>query len=105
MSMLIVTDRDGQTSEVTADAGLTVMEIVRDAGFPIEAICGGQCACATCHCLIDTQWADQLPAADEDEQELAQTSEHYDPSRSRLTCQIPFTEALDGLRLTIAPEE
>ena len=26
-------------------------------------------------------------------------------ANSRLSCQIPLTDALDGLRVTIAPEE
>ena len=102
---LLVTDRDGSTHAVEATEGTTLMEIVRDAGFPIQAICGGQCACATCHCLIAPEWADKLPVADEDETELAETSDYYDASRSRLTCQITFAPAYDGLALTIAPEE
>ena len=105
MSSITVIDRDGQNHEVEASSGVSLMEIVRDAGFPIEAICGGQCACATCHCLIDAEWASKLPAADEDEQELVETSEHFDAARSRLTCQIPYSDNLSGLVLTIAPEE
>ncbi len=105
MSTLFVTDRSGDTHEIEASAGTSIMEIVRDAGFDIEAICGGQCACATCHCFIDEEWANKLPPADEDEVELAETSDHYQADRSRLTCQIPFDDAWDGLRLTIAPED
>ncbi len=105
MSTITVTDREGVTQEIEASEGMSLMEIVRDAGFPIEAICGGQCACATCHCLIDETWTDKLPAADSDEIELAETSDYFEPGRSRLTCQINFEASMDGLKLTIAPEE
>jgi 2Fe-2S ferredoxin len=40
----------------------------------------------------------------EDENDLLESSDHRDGS-SRLGCQIPFTEALDGLRVTIAQED
>lgn len=106
MSTLIVTDRDGTTREIAGSDGSSVMEIVRDAGFPIEAICGGSCSCATCHCYIDPEWLARLPAPDADESELVQCLDHYDPERSRLTCQIRFDAAVhDGLTLTLAPEE
>ena len=105
MAILTVTDRDGVVHEVEAQTGDTIMEIVRDEGLGIEAICGGQCACATCHCFIDEAWIGKLNPPDEDETDLVGSTEHYDSSTSRLTCQIPFTEDLDGITLTIAPEE
>ena len=81
------------------------MEALRDADLGIAAICGGQCACATCHCFIAADWAARLPPADEDEVALVSCLDHYDPMRSRLTCQIEVTDGLDGLALTVAPEE
>lgn len=81
------------------------MEALRDADLGIAAICGGQCACATCHCHIEPGWMPQLPPADEDEVALVSCLDHYDLERSRLTCQIKVTDALDGLPLTVAPEE
>ena len=46
------------------------MEIIRDAGLDIEAICGGCCACATCHCYVDEEWLPKLSSADEDEESM-----------------------------------
>ena len=57
MSKIFVTDREENTHELKAETGLTLMEIIRDAGLDIEAACGGCCACATCHlyiCLLYT---------------------------------------------------
>jgi 2Fe-2S ferredoxin len=42
--------------------------------------------------------------ANADEADLLDSSDHNQPN-SRLSCQIPFTAALDGLRVTIAPED
>ena len=81
------------------------MEVLRDADMGIEAICGGQCACATCHCYIDVRWSQALERASEDELDLVSYLDAYDAERSRLTCQIEVTESLDGLALLIAPEE
>tara|TARA_B100000959_G_scaffold284880_2_gene357762 strand:- start:50 stop:295 length:246 start_codon:yes stop_codon:yes gene_type:complete len=81
------------------------METLRDEGMGVEAICGGQCACATCHCFIDDLWIAQVGEADEEEQELLESLDYYDASRSRLTCQIVMRETLEGLTLIVAPGE
>ena len=104
MALLRVVDRDGVEHGVEAKTGLKVMETLRELDYGVAAICGGMCSCATCHVYVDPEWAGRLPAAMSDERELLQElGNHRDTSR--LSCQIEFTEALDGLRLTIAPEE
>lgn len=107
MPRLIVTTRAGETREVEieAEAGLSVMEAVRDAGFDeLLALCGGCCSCATCHVHVAEEFADRLPPMSADENDLLDSSDHRTPA-SRLSCQIPFGAALDGLRITIAPED
>jgi 2Fe-2S ferredoxin len=47
----------------------------------------------------------RLPPPQGDEKELLVELQHYDPARSRLSCQVDFTEALDGIRLEVAPDE
>ncbi len=49
-------------------------------------------------------WADKLPPPQSDERELLQELSHF-TDQSRLSCQIEFTPALAGLRVTIAPDE
>ena len=79
------------------------MEIIREGNLPIEAACGGCCACATCHVYVEEAWLGKLkePQADEtmmlDEAFMVQDN-------SRLSCQIKFTPELDGLEVTLAPE-
>jgi len=105
MPKLIVVTREGQESTVEGDAGLSVMEVIRDNGFDeLLALCGGCCSCATCHVHVDPAFADKLPAMSEDENDLLDSSDHRD-ANSRLSCQIPFSDALDGLRVTIAAED
>lgn len=105
MAKLIVVNRDGEESTVEADEGLSVMEIIRDNGFDeLLALCGGCCSCATCHVHVDPAYKDKLTEMDEDENDLLESSDHRDEN-SRLSCQIPFGEALDGLRVTIAQED
>lgn len=102
---LIVVTRAGVESEVEATSGLSVMENIRAAGFDeLVALCGGCCACATCHVVVDEPWSDQAGSMGEDEDELLDSSENRAPT-SRLSCQIAMTDTLDGLRVTIAPEE
>jgi 2Fe-2S ferredoxin len=81
------------------------MEIIRDAGFDeLLALCGGCCSCATCHVHVDPAFLNRLPAMSADEDELL-NSGAYRTSTSRLSCQIVFTDDLDGLPVAIAPED
>jgi 2Fe-2S ferredoxin len=54
---------------------------------------------------VDEKWAAKLPRISADEQELISQTEAYQPGRSRLSCQIPYTAALDGIVVTVAPPE
>jgi 2Fe-2S ferredoxin len=105
MPRLIVVDRKGQQHEVEARAGWTVMEIIRDNGFDeLLALCGGCCSCATCHVHVDPDFAGKLRPVKGDEDELLDTSDHR-VETSRLSCQLLFAPELDGMRVTIAPED
>lgn len=105
MPKLIVTTRSGETREVEAAAGLSVMEAIRDNGFDeLLALCGGCCSCATCHVHVDPAFADLLPRLTADEDDLLDSSDDRNET-SRLSCQIPFTDALDGLKVRIAEED
>jgi ferredoxin len=101
MALLHVTDRAGRTHSLDTVEGWRVMEILRDHGTGIDGLCGGACACATCHVIIADNWAHRLPPAREEEErkldELPLLSTH-----SRLSCQIIWDDALDGLQLTLA---
>ncbi len=105
MPQLTVVTRDGTERTVTGEAGLSVMEVIRDNGFDeLLALCGGCCSCATCHVHVDPEFADKLPKMSMDEDDLLDSTSDRDAT-SRLSCQLPFIDALDGLRVRIAAED
>ena len=105
MPRIIVTTRDGDVREVEGQPGLSVMEVLRDAGVDeLLALCGGCCSCATCHVHVDPDFADKLGAMTADEDDLLDSSSDRD-ANSRLSCQIQFTAALDGMRVKVAAED
>jgi len=105
MPRLLVIDRDGIERELDAPAGTSLMEPLRDMDEGVTAICGGMCSCATCHVYVDAAWAPKLTPAMSDEMDMLRDLASFRPAASRLSCQIPLVDALDGLRVTIAPEE
>ena len=104
MATLQVIDRDGVSHDVECKSGLKVMEVLRELDYGVAAICGGMCSCATCHIYIDPAWADKLPAPMSDERDLLTELSHY-RENSRLSCQVEITQALSGLKVTIAEDE
>jgi 2Fe-2S ferredoxin len=105
MPKLTVVTRAGLESDIIAQNAQSLMEALRAAGFDdILAICGGSCSCATCHVYIDPEFAARLPLMHPDEDDLLEGSDHR-TVESRLSCQIQVTDSLDGMRLTIAPED
>jgi 2Fe-2S ferredoxin len=91
-------EHGGKEHVVDVANGLTVMEGARDNNIPgIEADCGGACACSTCHVYVDPAWTDKLPAKEDMEEDMLDFAYEPDPARSRLTCQLKVTDALDGL--------
>ncbi len=105
MTKLVVTDREGKTVGIDAHDGISVMENIRDLDNSVDAICGGLCSCATCHVFVDPAWMAKLPPRSDEEAELLGDLSSFDQSRSRLSCQLTMSDALDGLVLTVAPEE
>ena len=100
-----VIDREGGQHLFQAKPLYSLMEVLRDNDMEIEAICGGSCACATCHVLIDPASMAKLPPRSDGELDLLQDSSSYDATRSRLSCQVTLEEDLDGMYVTLAPEE
>jgi 2Fe-2S ferredoxin len=102
---LIIVTRDGVEHEVENQGGTSVMEAIRDAGFDeLQAVCGGGLSCATCHVHVDEAYFDKFDAPSQDEADLLEWSENS-TSCSRLSCQLKFSDAVDGLKVTIAVED
>lgn len=105
MGKITVTTREGDDLELDLRPGVSLMEVIRDAGVDeLLALCGGCCSCATCHVHVDAEYFDRLPPMSDDEDDLLDSSDHRGET-SRLSCQIPLTEDLAGLRVRIAEED
>lgn len=100
MGVIRVIDHDGNTHQLDAVEGWRVMEIIREHGIDIEAVCGGACACATCHVVVEPDWADRLHPPREDEESLLDSLPSV-AETSRLSCQIIYQTALNGLALRL----
>ena len=105
MTRLSITDRDGAPITVEAQAGLSAMEAIRSAGVEqLLAICGGVCACATCHVYVDPECLEFLPPMGSDENELLSALSQR-RGNSRLACQIQLGPAIPDLDVQLAPED
>ncbi len=104
MPKLVVTNREGETSEIDVEDGLTVMEAIRDNGFDeLLALCGGCSSCATCHIYIDDGVSAGMPEMTEDEDAMLAEAFNVEDN-SRLGCQIQMTPEMEGLEVELAPE-
>lgn len=105
MPQIFVTTREGTEHALTGKNSYSVMETIRDNGIDeLLALCGGCLSCATCHVYVDPDWLGKLTPVDPDEDDLLESTDCRQDN-SRLSCQIKLTDALDGLRVTIAPED
>jgi 2Fe-2S ferredoxin len=104
---LSITDRGGKTHHVSAptDMAMNLMEVIRSYELAPEGtigICGGMAMCASCQCYV---LSENIPLPEmQDEEEAMLAEAFYVESNSRLSCQIPITEELDGLDIKLAPE-
>ena len=100
MGVINVIDHEGQAHELEAVEGWRVMEIIREHGLPMEGLCGGACACATCHVYVDCNWQTRLHTPrDEEDAMLDEVPTVSDTSR--LSCQLIYSEELDGLTVQL----
>ena len=97
MVKIVFIDSAGQSREVEAEQGSTLMETAVRNGVPeIEAECGGACPCATCHVYVDPAWAEATGKAEPMEEDMLDFAFEVQPT-SRLSCQIKVKPTLDGL--------
>jgi ferredoxin len=100
-SVVHVEDRDGVVHDLETLEGWRLMEILRDHGVGMDNNCGGAVACAECHVLVDPTWLDKLPPPSAEElDKLDELPLIYE--NSRLSCQILWTHAYDGMKVTVA---
>ena len=105
MAKITFEEPDGKLHTVDMAGGQSVMEgAVKAMVAGIDADCGGACSCATCMVYVAPEWEGKLPAKQSDEKQMLEFCPHVQEN-SRLTCQIPVTDALDGLTVKIPPSQ
>lgn len=101
MGTVTFIEADGTEHEVEAKVGQSVMEAAIRVDVPgVDADCGGACSCATCQVYVEPEWWDKTGPATPRERSMLDFAENVEET-SRLCCQIPFTDELDGLRVRL----
>lgn len=89
---------DGHAVTLEVDNGASVMSAAMNAGLEgIEAQCGGNMACATCHCYVQAPWLRLLPPPSTDERLMLKNVAAQLRDNSRLSCQLIVAPDLEGL--------
>lgn len=97
MGNITFIEHDGTQHPVELEAGKSLMQIAMDNGVPgIDADCGGECACGTCHVIVDNAWLNVAGKPGDDELQMLEMTPEKKPA-SRLSCQIMATDAMDGM--------
>ena len=100
---VIIIDREDQRHELDAptDMNMNIMEVCKSYELPVEGTCGGMAMCASCQCYLESDH--ELAEQSDDELDMLDQA-FFVEENSRLGCQIPITEEIDGIVLRLAPE-
>jgi ferredoxin len=100
---ITIIDREGKAHPVEAPLGIemNMMELCKAMELPVEGTCGGMALCASCQIYIESEH--DILERNDDEQAMLDEAWHVQDN-SRLGCQIPISEELEGLVVRIAPE-
>lgn len=97
MPSITYVEFSGEKHVIEVENGVSVMRGAIDNGVPgIDADCGGECSCATCHVIVADAWMGAVGTPSEGEESMLDLNPERE-ANSRLSCQIEVTDALDGL--------
>lgn len=98
---IFLTDADGRRLTLRGKPGEILMRVAaRNAVSGIDAECGGSCACATCHVIVDEDWFAKVGTPGEVEDAVLEMVPDRRPT-SRLSCQLRLNASLDGLSVSV----
>lgn len=100
---ITIIDREGVSHELEAptDMNMNVMEVCKSYELPVEGTCGGMAMCASCQCYLESDH--ELEEQSDDELDMLDQA-FFVEDNSRLGCQIPISNEIDGIVLRLAPE-
>ncbi|MEX1191579.1 MAG: 2Fe-2S iron-sulfur cluster-binding protein [Brumimicrobium sp.] len=101
--LITIIDREGVSHELEAptDMNMNVMEVCKSYELPVEGTCGGMAMCASCQCYLESEH--ELEEQSDDELDMLDQA-FFVEENSRLGCQIPISNEIDGIVLRLAPE-
>ena len=99
ISIYIENETGRNKVEVPTDMQLSLMEVLKAAEYPVLATCGGMAICATCHVEV-LEGDHDLKEATDAELDMLDTLPEVSDS-SRLACQMPITDEMDGMVVRI----
>ena len=101
MPIITFVEHDGTVHEVDVEPGSSLMRAAIDNLVPgIDADCGGECSCATCHVVLNDDWFQKLGSPTVREEEMLDMNPERQAT-SRLSCQIPVSEELEGIEVQL----
>lgn len=101
MGTITFIEHDGTEHSTALEVGKSLMQIAMDNGIPsIDADCGGECACGTCHVILETKWISQVGTASASELQMLDLSPEK-TTASRLACQVQVTDDMHGMRIQL----
>ncbi len=97
MPKITFIEHNGTQHTVDAEVGQSVMQAAMDNLVPgIDADCGGECSCATCHVMVNKDWVAKVGAPNDAEDSMLDLNPEREEN-SRLSCQMTVSDDLDGL--------
>ncbi|KQY56428.1 2Fe-2S iron-sulfur cluster-binding protein [Nocardioides sp. Root140] len=101
MSTVTFVEYDGTSHDVDLVEGESLMEIATNGAIPgIDADCGGEAACGTCHIFVDSEWISTTGRRTDEESQMLEMSSECEPN-SRLACQVIAAASMDGLKVRL----
>ncbi|CAD2104713.1 adrenodoxin-type ferredoxin, putative [Plasmodium vinckei brucechwatti] len=95
-------NHDNHETTVKAKVGDSILKVAHENNINIEGACEGFCACSTCHVIIDKQFYELLPEAQDNELDMLELAPCITET-SRLGCQVKLTKELDGIKVQLPP--
>lgn len=102
MPKVLFVDPAGGAQETEATEGSSAMRAALTGGIKgIDADCGGEASCATCHVYVAEEWIEKVGEPGPDEDDMLEFTACERRPNSRLSCQIHVDAQLNGLVLNI----
>ena len=102
MPKVVYVNASGERRVVDGALGDSVMLTAVKNGVPgIIGECGGNRSCATCHVWVADEFRDLVGPAEDLEDDMLDLGVSDRRDGSRLSCQIPVSQMLDGLEVEV----